>query len=184
MGIGSSISRKELDQLVETTRFNRQELKRWYHRFKRDYPSGEMQKEQFYDLFSKISSSKELNEPAVDHLFRLFDHDHDGSVSFTELMSTLSVTSSGSVKENIEWVFDIYDVDGNGYISLDEMCDVVTCMQTVKKGRRRQKRIGRERLAAAFRAADVDNDGLLTLEEFIEVTELLPDLIAVLNNST
>ena len=183
MGIGSSISKEELNQLVATTKFNRQELKCWYHRFKRDYPLGQLQKEQFYDLFSKISSSEEVNEKAVDHLFRLFDHDHDGNVSFSELMSTLSITTSGSVKEKIEWIFDIYDVDGNGYVTLEEICDVVTCMQSVKKGRRRQKRIGRERLAAAFRAADADNDGLLTLDEFIEVTELLPELIAVLNST-
>ena len=183
MGIGSSISKEELDELASTTKFNRQELKCWYRRFKRDYPSGQLQKEQFYDLFSKISSSEQIKEDAVDHLFRLFDHDHDGSVSFSELMSTLSITNSGSVKEKIEWIFDIYDVDGDGYVTLDEMCDVVTCMQSVKKGRRRQRRIGRERLAAAFRAADADSDGLLTLDEFLEVTELLPELIAVLNSS-
>merc|ERR1711962_39157 len=125
MGIGSSISQEELNKLVETTKFNRQELKRWYHRFKRDYPSGQLKKEQFYDLFGKISTSDDVNERAVDHLFRLFDHDRDGVVSFTELMSTLSITSSGTVKEKIEWIFDIYDVDGNGVVTLDEMTDVV-----------------------------------------------------------
>ena len=97
-------------------------------------------------------------------------------------MSTLSVTTSGSVKEKIEWIFDIYDVDGNGVVTFEELYDVVTCMQGAKNQRRRAKKLSRETLESVFTDADCNDDGKLTLDEFVDATEALPELITVLNS--
>ena len=110
MGVGCSIPEDQLQELIETTKFKRLELKRWYRKFRHDYPTGKMDKQNFYDLFGKISNASQRS--AADHIFRLFDHNHDNKVDFTELMSTLSVTTTGTVKEKMEWIFDIYDING------------------------------------------------------------------------
>ena len=184
MGAESSIPQEDLQDLIETTKFKQTELKRWYRKFRRDYPSGKMDKENFYDLFVRISSTADSS--AADHMFRFFDHDHDGKVDFTELMSALSVTRSGSVTEKIEWIFDIYDVDGDGFVTLDELCDVVSCMQGAngQSGHASAKLLSPEKLEMVFIEADGNNDGKLTLDEFIEATESLPELISVLNQFT
>ena len=187
MGVGCSIPEedvKQLEQLIETTKFKKTELKRWYRKFKRNYPSGKMDKQNFYDLFEKLTSSSSSTTSVADHIFRLFDHNHDGCVDFTELMSTLSVTTSGCVQEKIEWIFDIYDVDGNGVVTLDELCAVVTCMQSVNDRRKREKSptlLSEDMLEMVFTAADLNDDGKLSLQEFTEATKTMPELIDVLN---
>jgi len=37
----------------------------------------------------------------------------------------LSKVSRGSVQEKLQWVFGLYDLDGDGLISKEEMLDVV-----------------------------------------------------------
>ena len=183
MGSACSLPEEELKQLIETTKFKKMELKRWYRKFKHNYPSGKMDKQNFYDLFEKLTSSTSTTSVA-DHIFRLFDHNHDGWVDFTELMSTLSVTTSGCVQEKIEWIFDIYDVDGNGVVTLDELCAVVSCMQGVNNRRKRATSptlLNDDVLEMVFTAADSNEDGKLSLQEFTEATRSLPELIAVLN---
>merc|ERR1712168_25746 len=113
----------------------------------------------------------------------MFDHNHDGEVSFKELMSTLSLTTRGSIRDKLEWVFDIYDVDGNGYITLEEISDVVKSMQDAKKADNEAGKKGylsTTKVAAVFMAADNDNDGYLTVDEFIEAVNELPELIQIL----
>ena len=172
---------EDLRELIRTTKFKQMELRRWYSKFCRDYPSGKMDKQDFYKLLGKVS--KTALDSAADHLFRLFDHDHDGNVGFKELMSTLSLTTSGSVKKKMKWIFDVYDVDGNGTITLEELQNVVTCMQSIKTRRRYSatRFLTHEMLKFRFNKTDRNNKGELTLEEFTELTESLPELITVLN---
>ena len=92
---------------------------------------------------------------------------------------------SGSIRDKLEWVFDIYDVDGNGYITLEEISDVVKSMQEAKKsddGEVKKGYLSTTKVAAVFMAADNDNDGYLTVDEFIECVEELPELIHILNS--
>lgn len=42
-----------------------------------------------------------------------------------EFLKILSKVSRGSVEEKLQWVFGLYDLDGDGLISKEEMLDVV-----------------------------------------------------------
>ena len=148
-----------------------------------------MDRNNFNNLFSKTSLSGsriETNVPFADHIFRLFDHNHDGYVSFMELMTTFSDTTRGTLKERMSWIFDVYDVDSNGVVTLQELCEVMKCMQRVRMsigrggGGGMGEYVYEETLEEVFGAADGNHDGLLTLDEFIGATESLPELITVL----
>ena len=69
-----------------------------------------------YDLFNNI----------VLRLFEIFDQDGNNAVDFSELASGLSVLCGGSRDEKAEAAFALYDYNGDGYISLEEMTRYLT----------------------------------------------------------
>ncbi|CAL8296533.1 unnamed protein product [Lota lota] len=57
----------------------------------------------------------------MDGVFRAFDKDNDSFVSVKEWTEGLSVFLRGTLDEKIKYCFDVYDLNGDGYISREEM---------------------------------------------------------------
>ena len=54
-------------------------------------------------------------------LFREWDEDRDGNVSKKEFRRAMSLLGTGATKTQVEEVFDSFDIDGSGVISLKEL---------------------------------------------------------------
>ena len=161
-----TLPQEEAKEIMRATKFRKEDVRRWYKKFMRDYPTGQMERENFRDVFGKVYKSG----PMSDRIFAKLDRNHDGSISFSELMVALSVTMMGSEKEKLEWAFEVFDEDGNGQISLDELSEILRGIDENSPdmdGDHRDE--GRRlRIETVFKLVDTDSNGFLSRDEFME----------------
>ncbi|XP_020295797.1 Kv channel-interacting protein 1 [Pseudomyrmex gracilis] len=93
--------------------------------------------------------------------------ERNGSI---DLLVTLSTLLRGSIYEKLRWTFKLYDINGDGCITKGELGEVVTAVHELM-GRRHhaeEEKKAKEQLDKVFRKLDLNQDGVITIEEFIE----------------
>ncbi|XP_046623464.1 Kv channel-interacting protein 1-like isoform X1 [Neodiprion virginianus] len=163
---------EELTTLAATTRFSRKEIQLIYRGFKQECPSGLVDEEAFKQIFSQFFPQGDASQYAH-YVFNTMKRKQSGKISFEEFLTILSKVSRGSVEEKLQWVFGLYDLDGDGLISKDEMLDVVGSIYEML-GRYTQPQCAEPQLAARehveriFHLMDTNKDGVVTIEELVQ----------------
>jgi len=178
----AKLSPDELRELEESTYFDKRELQKWFREFMKDCPSGTLSQDDFVRIYQQFFPH---GNPAkfARHVFKVFDVNSDGCISFKEFIVALSVTSKGTLEEKLDWAFSLYDLDGDGYISNTEMLNIVNSIYEMvgnmlhlpKDEDTPQKRVNK-----IFNQMDADKDGRLTRDEFKEGSKMDPFIVQAL----
>ena len=119
-----ALSKEILEELQLNTKFTEEELCAWYQSFLKDCPSGRITRQEFQSIYAKFFPEADPKAYAQ-HVFRSFDANSDGTLDFKEYVIALHMTSVGKTNQKLEWAFSLYDVDGNGAISKNEVLEIV-----------------------------------------------------------
>ncbi|XP_066531298.1 recoverin 3 [Hoplias malabaricus] len=117
------VSREVLDDLKVSTKFSEVEITQWYENFQKQCPTGRITPKQFEEIYSRFFPESDAKAYAQ-HVFRSFDTNDDGTLDFKEYIVALHMTSSGKMALKLEWAFSLFDVDKNGYITKNEVCEI------------------------------------------------------------
>lgn len=165
-----------LEDLCRLTKFTRQEIRVMYRGFKAECPEGVVHENSFKDIYAKFFPHGNSSLYAH-YVFKAFDVNCNGAISFRDHIVTLSTLLRGSVYERLKWTFKLYDLNGDGCISRGELAEVVQAVHELM-GKRiaEDDKKTRDQVDRVFRKLDLNQDGVITIEEFLEAC-LKDDLI-------
>ncbi|XP_067909494.1 A-type potassium channel modulatory protein KCNIP2 isoform X1 [Heterodontus francisci] len=162
-----------LEQLQGQTKFSKKELQVLYRGFKTECPSGVVNEETFKQIYSQFFPQGDSSMYAH-FLFNAFDTDHNGSVSFENFVTGLSVILRGTIDDKLSWAFNLYDLNKDGCITREEMLDIMKSIYDMM-GKYTYPTVReespQEHVETFFQKMDKNRDGVVTIEEFIETCQ-------------
>ncbi|EFO25213.1 neuronal calcium sensor family protein 3 [Loa loa] len=180
--VWKKIPKEDLLELESKTYFTKKELRKWYKDFMKDYPTGELKMNEFQNIYKQFFPNGDPTKFAT-FVFNVFDSNNDGCISFHEFITALSITSRGTLDEKLDWAFSLYDVDKDGYITKEEMGDIVEAIHSMIGDileLPKDEDTPEKRVAKIFSNMDHNLDGKLTLEEFREGSKNDPCIVQAL----
>ncbi|KAK3545577.1 hypothetical protein QTP70_008125 [Hemibagrus guttatus] len=155
-----------LEQLEAQSRFSRKELQILYRGFKNECPSGVVNEDTFKDIYAQFFPQGDASTYAH-FLFNAFDTDHNGA----DFVMGLSILLRGTVQEKLNWAFNLYDINKDGYITKEEMLDIMKAIYDMM-GKWTypilKEETPRQHVEIFFQKMDKNKDGVVTIDEFID----------------
>ncbi|XP_004436684.2 PREDICTED: guanylyl cyclase-activating protein 3 [Ceratotherium simum simum] len=151
----------------------------WYRKFMMEYPSGLQTLHEFKTLLGLQGLDQKANQH-IDQVYNTFDMNKDGFIDFLEFIAAINLVVRGKVEQKLKWYFKLYDADGSGSIDRKELLNIFMAVQALNG----QQTLSPEEFTnLVFHKIDVNNDGELSLKEFISGTENDQDLLEIVSKS-
>ena len=144
--------------------FNEKELQKLYKNFSKidKDKSNSLEPEEFFDI------PELANNPLVRRVISVLDKNKDGSISFLEFVQGLNSLSAGAAnEEKMKFAFQIYDINGDGFISNGELFTVLKMMV----GNNLNDVQLQQLVDRTIIKADEDFDGKISFEEFCKMVK-------------
>ncbi|CAD8190994.1 unnamed protein product [Paramecium octaurelia] len=121
---------------------------------------GTVSKDELYQAYLKIHKGDKLAaETVVEELFPQLDANGSGIVDFSEFITATINKEKSLSRQRIEQSFKLFDLDGNGLITKQELNELF------------DEEIDEEMWQEILDQCDNDNDGMINLNEFINLLE-------------
>ncbi|XP_059475040.1 frequenin-1 [Neocloeon triangulifer] len=178
----SKLKQDTIDRLTSETYFSEKEIRQWHKGFLKDCPNGLLTEQGFIKIYKQFFPQGDPSKFAT-LVFRVFDENKDGSIEFEEFIRALSITSRGNLDEKLHWAFRLYDVDNDGYITREEMYNIVDAIYQMvgQQPQHEDENTPQKRVDKIFNQMDKNHDDKLTLEEFREGSKADPRIVQALS---
>nr|CDS27231.2 Kv channel interacting protein 4 [Hymenolepis microstoma] len=167
-----------IQTLLKSTQFTRRELQIIYRGFKEDCPTGFLTEDIFKMIYGKFFPQGDANMYAH-HVFRTFTNSNQGKVTFEQLVRCLSALIHGTSSNKLMWIFNLYDTEGDGVIDKTEMFKVVQSIYDLL-GKHTdppyEETTVKEHAEFVFSKLDLNQDGVISPEEFLEACQNDPNI--------
>ncbi|KAM8781593.1 NADPH oxidase 5 [Rhynchonycteris naso] len=112
----------------------------------------------------------------AERFFTLFDSDGSGTITLRELQEALTLLIHGNPMDKLQFLFQVYDVNGNGSIDADELRTVLqSCLRESAISLPGEKLD--QLTLALFESADKDCSGDITFEELRDELQRFPEVM-------
>ncbi|XP_056336226.1 calaxin isoform X1 [Danio aesculapii] len=102
----------------------------------------------------------------TDRVCRVIDKDNDGYLSIKEWVEALSVFLRGTLDEKIKYCFEVYDLNGDGYISREEMFQMLKDSLIRQPTEEDPDEGIKDIVEIALKKMDYDHDGRVSYADF------------------
>ena len=130
---GKPVLREEdIAALTKSSGLNEAQVKESFDAFLAEHPNGKLKIKDFREMMVKAVPKKDAKKMEK-HVFRMYDSDKDGFIDFTEFMLVFHIMSEGAPEEVLTKIFRVFDVNGDGVISIKEMNKLIKDMYGLLK---------------------------------------------------
>ncbi|KAL3847651.1 hypothetical protein ACJMK2_018553 [Sinanodonta woodiana] len=145
--------------------FTTEEIHEWYKDFMSRLQPGqsELTKDQFVRVYDSVFEGDAAE--FAEHVFRSFDEDGNGTVDFKEFILGLCMSGSSDLQAKIKWAFTVYDVNGDGFITKNEMHQIIKAFYKMTNCKTPSPQQLTDDL---FKFMDCNQDGKILWEEFTQ----------------
>ncbi|XP_062290014.1 guanylyl cyclase-activating protein 2-like [Scomber scombrus] len=148
-----------------------------YKSFIMECPSGSLYLHEFKRMFGVQNGTPESDY--MDIIFRAFDMNQDNTMDFMEYVAALHLVLRGKLEDKLRWSFKVFDNDNNGRLDRQEIRKIVKIIYKIKKATVTEEsemgNLTAEQVCdRIFREIDVNSDGQITLDEFVEGSQRSP----------
>ena len=170
---GKPVLRKEdVALLVKSTGMKEQEVKQAFDNFLSRNPDGKLRLEEFKKLIGEARPDQDLSSVSA-HCFRIFDRDNNGEIDFLEFMIANTLHTEEKTEDKMKKIFNLFDVNGDGKISMKEMETLIQDMLSYFKANKLMENLpadASEKFSKTiFSQMDKDKDGQISQGEFVRL---------------
>lgn len=109
----------------------------------------------------------------MDIIFNAMDKRRIGYVTFRDFVKTIAITVIGTEDDKLNWAFDVFDQKGDGFVTLDELINVVEALWQLHGEspdmEDHKLHFIRRRTRLIFRRLDVKKEGRISRDQFRDV---------------
>jgi len=121
---------------------------------------------QFREILHKTFSLTE--DLLMDRVFRVFDRNSDSLIDDIEWVEGLAIFLRGDLEDKINYTFSVYDLNGDGYISREEMFQLLKTSLVRQPTEEDPDEGVKDLVELALKKIDLDHDSKLSKNDFRE----------------
>eukprot|EP01122_Echinamoeba_exundans_P005205 TRINITY_DN15373_c0_g1_i1.p1 TRINITY_DN15373_c0_g1~~TRINITY_DN15373_c0_g1_i1.p1 ORF type:complete len:212 (+),score=73.56 TRINITY_DN15373_c0_g1_i1:38-637(+) len=188
---GSSLTDGERNDFKKIYNISEDKMKLIIKSFKKQAKNDRITREKFVEIMAKHGV---MDAELSTQVFDSFDRDHSNSMDVREYMALMGVTFGGSMDQKLKASFEIFDRNGDGSLSKDEVRQMLTMV--VRQVTRAQLKAKTKNVSGAtpieideaaaakieeilnqiFEKIDTDKSGSIDVNEFIKGFSEHPDI--------